>query len=106
MHINSAEIVAEINTLEDTINNPEESVDKAAQKVKNIFIKALGTKSNISKPKHNKCHLNWTHRYWTIKSRNLNGLMLDNKKIERISLMSDKEKVSGSKKQILHQIWA
>ena len=32
--------------------------------------------------------------------------MLDNKKIERTLLMSDNEKVGGSKKQILQQIWA
>ena len=53
-HMNSAEMLSEIENLEEIINKQEKGVDIAAEKIRNIFIKALGAKSQETKPRHSK----------------------------------------------------
>ena len=53
-HMNSAEMLSEIENLEEIINNQEKGGDIAAEKIRNIFMKALGAKSQETKPRHSK----------------------------------------------------
>ena len=53
-HINSVEAAKEMDKIESLIDNPSNMLDRAAEKVGNIFIKALRPKSGPYKPRHNK----------------------------------------------------
>ena len=52
--MNSNEITNQLEYIEQVINDPEKTIDFAAEKVRNLFMKALGTKSKTTKPKHRK----------------------------------------------------
>ena len=72
LHINSREINDEINVLEQMIDNPTKNIDSAAEKVNHIFLRALGTKSDKTKPRHKKTQIKkWYDKSCREVSKNL-----------------------------------